>query len=102
MKNKYRWINAISGMIDALGNGGLAVKTIILIYTWRELGLVFSLTEMLVSFVGNPGAFLAPWIRKRFQYKSLMIFKRLVFAAQSAGYIAACYFSRIITSSAAQ
>lgn len=92
MKNKYRWINAISGMIDALGNGGLAVKTIILIYTWRELGLVFSLTEMLVSFVGNPGAFLAPWIRKHFQYKSLMIFKRLVFAAQSAGYIAACYF----------
>ncbi len=92
LKNKYRWINAISGLIDALGNGGLAVKTIILIYTWRELGIVFSLTEMLVSFVGNPGAFLAPWIRKRFQYKTLMIFKRLVFAAQSAGYIIACYF----------
>ncbi len=92
LKNKYRWINAISGMIDALGNGGLAVKTIVLIYTWRELGLVFSLIEMLVSFVGNPGAFLAPWIRKRFQYKSLMIFKRLVFAGQSLGYIAACYF----------
>ncbi len=92
LKNKYRWINAISGMIDALGNGGLAVKTIVLIYTWRELGIVFSLIEMLVSFVGNPGAFLAPWIRKRFQYKSLMIFKRLVFAGQSAGYIAACYF----------
>lgn len=92
LKNKYRWINAISGLIDALGNGGLAVKTIVLIYTWRELGIVFSLIEMLVSFVGNPGAFLAPWIRKRFQYKTLMIFKRLVFAAQSAGYIAACYF----------
>lgn len=92
LKNKYRWINAISGLIDALGNGGLAVKTIVLIYTWRELGIIFSLTEMLVSFVGNPGAFLAPWIRKRFQYKTLMIFKRLVFAAQSAGYIIACYF----------
>lgn len=92
LKNKYRWINAISGLIDALGNGGLAVKTIVLIYTWRELGIVFSLIEMLVSFVGNPGAFLAPWIRKRFQYKTLMIFKRLVFAAQSAGYIIACYF----------
>lgn len=92
LKNKYRWINAISGLIDALGNGGLAVKTIVLIYTWRELGIVFSLIEVLVSFVGNPGAFLAPWIRKRFQYKTLMIFKRLVFAAQSAGYIAACYF----------
>ncbi len=92
LKNKYRWINAISGMIDALGNGGLAVKTIVLIYTWRELGIVFSLVEILVQFVGNPGAFLAPWIRKRFQYKTLMVFKRLVFAAQSLGYIAACYF----------
>ncbi len=92
IKNKYRWINAISGMIDALGNGGLAVKTIILIYTWRELGIIFSLVEILVQFVGNPGAFLAPWIRKRFQYKTLMVFKRLVFAAQSLGYIAACYF----------
>lgn len=92
LKNKYRWINAISGLIDALGNGGLAVKTIVLIYTWRELGIIFSLVEALVSFVGNPGAFLAPWIRKRFQYKTLMIFKRIVFAAQSAGYIIACYF----------
>lgn len=92
LKNKYRWINAISGLIDALGNGGLAVKTIVLIYTWRELGIIFSLVEVLVSFVGNPGAFLAPWIRKRFQYKTLMIFKRIVFAAQSAGYIIACYF----------
>ncbi len=92
IKNKYRWINAISGLIDALGNGGLAVKTIILIYTWRELGIVFSLIETLISFVGNPGAFLAPWIRKRFQYKSLIIFKRIVFATQSAGYICACFF----------
>lgn len=92
IKNKYRWINAISGMIDALGNGGLAVKIIILIYTWRELGIVYAIIETLIAFVGNPGAFLAPWIRKRFQYKTLMVFKRIVFAAQSAGYIAACYF----------
>lgn len=94
LKNKYRWINTISGMIDALGNGGLAIKAIMLIYTWRELGIIYALMDQLVSFMGNPGAFLAPWIRKRFQYKSLVIFKRLVFAAQSAGYIAANYFFR--------
>lgn len=92
MKNKYRWINAISGMIDALGNGGLAVKTIVLIYTWRELGIVFAIVDQLVRFVGNPGAFLAPWIRKKFQYKTLVVFKRIVYALQSAAYIAACYF----------
>lgn len=92
IRNKYRWINAISGMIDALGNGGLAVKTIVLIYTWRELGIVFAIVDQIIRMVGNPGAFLAPWIRKRFQYKTLVVFKRLVYAAQSAGYIAACYF----------
>lgn len=94
LKNKYRWINTVSGMIDALGNGGLAVKTIVLIYTWRELGIIYAIIDQLLRFMGNPGAFLAPWIRKRFQYKSLVVFKRLVFAAQSAGYIAACYFFR--------
>ena len=92
IKNKYRWINAISGMIDALGNGGFAVKTILLIYTWRELGIVMSLTEQFIAFVGNPGAFMAPWIRKRFQYKTLVVFKRLVFSAQSVAMILACYF----------
>ena len=92
IKNKYLWINAISGLIDALGNGSLAVKDIILIYTWRERGIIYVIVQNLVSMVGNPGAFLAPWIRKRFQYKTLIIFKRLVFAGQCFGYICAFYF----------
>ena len=90
IKNKYRWISAISGMIDALGNGSLAIKDIVLIYTWREQGLIYVIVQNIIKFVGNPGAFLAPWIRKRFQYKTLVVFKRLVFAGQSAGYIIAC------------
>ena len=94
LHNKYRWIDAISGLIDALGNGGLAVQSIILIYTWRELGLLFTIITNLIAFMGNPGAFLSPWIRKRFQYKTLVIFKRLIFAAQGAGYILACWVFR--------
>ena len=90
LKNKYRWINAISGMIDALGNGTVSIFDVIFIYSWREQGLVFVIFKNLIAFVGNPGAFLAPWIRKRFSYKSMVVFKRLVFAAQSAGYIFAC------------
>lgn len=91
MRNKYLWINAISGLIDALGNGGLAVKDIILIYTWRERGVIYVIVQLLVGMMGDPGAFLAPWIRKKFQYRSLIIFKRLVFAGQSIGYIAAMW-----------
>ncbi len=92
IKNKYHWINAISGLIDALGNGSLYVKDIILIYTWRERGLIYVIVQNIVSMVGNPGAFLAPWIRKRFQYKTLVLFKRLVLAGQCFGYICAFYF----------
>ena len=92
IKNKYHWINAISGLIDALGNGSLYVKDIILIYTWRERGIIYVIVQNLVSMVGNPGAFLAPWIRKRFQYKTLVLFKRLVLAGQCFGYICAFYF----------
>ncbi|MBR0112774.1 MAG: hypothetical protein IJM02_03415 [Clostridia bacterium] len=94
IKNKYHWINAISGLIDALGNGSLYVKDIILIYTWRERGIIYVIVQNLVSFMGNPGAFLAPWIRKRFQYKTLVLFKRLVLAGQCFGYICAFYFFR--------
>ena len=94
IRNKYHWINAISGLIDALGNGSLYVKDIILIYTWRERGIIYVIVQNLVSFMGNPGAFLAPWIRKRFQYKTLVLFKRLVLAGQCLGYICAFYFFR--------
>ncbi|MBR4450603.1 MAG: MFS transporter, partial [Clostridia bacterium] len=92
LKNKYHWINAVSGLIDTLGNGSLAVKDIILIYTWRERGIIYVIVQNLISMMGNPGAFLAPWIRKRFQYKTLVLFKRLVLAGQCFGYICAFYF----------
>ena len=89
-KNKYIWVNALSALIDALGNGSLGIKDIILIYTWRERGLIMVIVKNLVAMMGNPGAFLSPWIRKRFQYRTLIIFKRLVLAGQSLGYIIAC------------
>jgi hypothetical protein len=90
MKNKYRWINALSGMIDALGNGTVGIQDMILIFTWREQGLVMVLVKNLIKFVGNPGAFLAPWIRKRFSFKALVVFRRMVMAGQSVGFIIAC------------
>lgn len=90
-RNKYIWVNALSSLIDALGNGSLGIKDIILIYTWREKGIIYVIVQNLVGLMGDPGAFLSPWIRKKFQYRSLVVFKRLVLAGQSAGYILACW-----------
>ncbi|MBR3588739.1 MAG: MFS transporter [Clostridia bacterium] len=91
-KNKYLWISNIAGLLDSLGNGMLNMKTILLIYTWRETGLFFSLAEILIKMAGNPGQFLAPWIRKRFQYKSMVIFKYIVLTIRNAVYILAILF----------
>ncbi len=91
-KNKYLWINKVVELLDSLGNGMLSVKTILLIYTWRETGLIFSIAEIALKAAGAPGQFLAPWIRKRFQYKSLMVFNQLVNVLCSAIYIVAILF----------
>ena len=87
MKNKYLWIRNAVGLLDSLGNGMIAMKTILLIYTWRETGLIYSIAELVLKFSGTPGQFLAPWIRKRFQFKTLMIFSQIVNLTRSALYI---------------
>ena len=91
-RNKYLWIRQVSFLLDSLGNGMLAIKTIMLVYVWRETGLYFALAENVIAFVGNPGAFLAPWIRKRFQYKTLYVFKQLVSFCASGVYALAIFF----------
>ena len=91
-KNKYLWINNIAGLLDSLGNGMLNMKTVLLIYTWREKGLFFSIAEILLKFAGTPGQLLAPWIRKRFQYKTLMVFKQIILAVRTVIYAFAFLF----------
>ncbi|MBQ6020870.1 MAG: MFS transporter [Clostridia bacterium] len=91
-KNKYLWISSAVSLLDSLGNGMLPMKNILLIYTWRETGLIFSVAELVLKFAGTPGQFLAPWIRKRFQYKTLMVFSQIVNAARSVVYILAFLF----------
>ena len=91
-KNKYLWITQIATLLDSLGNGMLDMKRILLIYTWRETGLFFSLAEIIYKMSGNPGQFLAPWIRKRFQYKQMIVFKYIVMALRNGVYILAILF----------
>lgn len=92
LKNKYLWINNAVNLFDSLGNGMLSVKTILLIYTWRETGLLYSVAELALKFSGTPGQFLAPWIRKRFQFKTLMVFSQIVNILRSGVFIVALFF----------
>ena len=77
MRNKYKWILTIVGLLDSLGNGMLAFTTILYLYTFRLSGLTYSLIVALISFAGTPPDFFTPYFRKRFSYKQVMIFFQL-------------------------
>lgn len=91
MRNKYKWIKTIIGLLDSLGNGMLAFTTILYLYTFRLSGLTYSLIVALVSFAGTPPDFFTPYFIKRFSYKQVMIFFQLS-RAVCYGVIVACYW----------
>ena len=84
MRNKYKWIKTVVGLLDALGNGMLAFTTVLYLYTFRLSGLTYSLIVALVSFAGTPPDFFTPFFMKRFSYKSMMIFFQLTRALGNA------------------
>ena len=84
LHNKYRWINTIVGLIDALGNGMLAFTTVLYLYTFRLSGLSYALIVALVSFAGTPPDLFTPYFLKKFSYKQIMIFYQLTRAIGNA------------------
>ena len=77
LRNKYKWIQTIVGLLDSLGNGMLAFTTILYLYTFRLTGLTYSLIVALISFAGTPPDLFTPYFIKRFSYKQIMIFFQL-------------------------
>ena len=91
MGNRYKWIQNVVYLLDALGNGMLPFATVLYLYTFRLSGLLYSLIVALVSFAGTPPDFFTPYFIKRFSYKQIMIFYQLSRAAGSAIIVAALY-----------
>lgn len=77
MRNKYKWILTIVGLLDSLGNGMLAFTSVLYLYTFRLSGLTYSLIVALISFAGTPPDFFTPYFIKRFSFKQIMIFYQL-------------------------
>ena len=92
LHNKYRWINNIVYLLDSLGNGMLAITTILYLYTFRLTGLTYSLIVALVQFAGTPPDFFTPYFIKRFSFKQIMIFYQLTRAAGNAIIVLAMLF----------
>ncbi len=90
MRNKYKWIQTIVGLLDSLGNGMLAFTSILYLYTFRLSGLTYSLIVALISFAGTPPDFFTPYFIKKYTYKQVMIFYQLS-RAVCYSVIVACY-----------
>ncbi|NLA76678.1 MAG: hypothetical protein GX851_02410, partial [Clostridiales bacterium] len=91
MRNKYNWFNTLAGVIDSLGNGALHIPTIVYLYTLRLSGLEYSLLTLLYTSRTTLCTFIAPFVIKRFSFKTLRIFKQFI-------EIATCVVSIIVLS----
>lgn len=78
MRNKYRWLNMLSSLLDTLGNGMLDITAIILLYTLRLSGAEYSILTGLLLFRSTVPTFFAPWFVKRFSFRQLKIAKEIV------------------------
>ena len=94
MRNKYKWIKTIEGLLDSLGNGMLGFTTVLYLYTFRLSGLLYSLIVALVSFAGTPPDFFTPYFMKRFSYKQITIFFQLSRALGNGLIVLAMLFLR--------
>lgn len=96
MKNKYRWLNMLSSLIDSLGNGALAVANVMFFFSMRlyTQAALYGAIKLLFTFRSTPTSFLAPYFIRKFSYKTLRIFKQLCEVARCAMCIVAIFFLR--------
>ncbi len=92
LRNKYLLINTVVGLIDSLGNGMLAITTILYLYTFRLAGVPYVIIINLISFAGTPPDLCAPYFLKRFSYKQIMIFYQITRALGNALIVCAFIF----------
>ena len=78
MRNKYRWLNMFSTLLDTLGNGMLDITVVIMLYTMRLSGGEYSLISALLMFRTTLPTFFAPWFMKRFSFKQMRIFREVI------------------------
>ncbi|MBQ7687763.1 MAG: MFS transporter [Clostridia bacterium] len=92
MRNKYRWLNMFSNLLDTLGNGMLDITVVIMLYTMRLSGAEYSALMALLMFRTTVPTFFAPWFMKRFSFKQLRIFREVIESLHCAICILALLF----------
>ena len=94
MRNKYRWLDMFSSLIDSLGNGALTTANIVFFFSMRMYtqGILYGAMKLLNSFRSTPLSFVAPYFIRKFSYRTLKIFKQICHVIRCLLIIAAVYF----------
>ena len=96
MKNKYRWLDMCSSLIDSLGNGALTMMNVIFFFSMRLYTqcVVYGLIKLLWDFRSTPTSFLAPHFIRKYSYRTLRIFKQICEITRCVSCVAAIFFLR--------
>ena len=94
MRNKYRWLDMFSSLIDSLGNGALTTANIVFFFSMRMYtqGILYGAMKLLNSFRSTPLSFVAPYFIRKFSYRTLKIFKQICHVIRCVSIISAVYF----------
>ena len=96
MKNKYRWLDMCSSLIDSLGNGALSMMNVMFFFSMRLYTqcVLYGVVKLLYDFRTTPTSFLAPYFIRKFSYRTLRIFKQVCEASRCILCIGAVFFFR--------
>jgi Na+/melibiose symporter-like transporter len=94
MRNKYRWLDMFSSLIDSLGNGALTTFNIVFFFSMRMYtqGILYGVMKLLNNFKSTPLSFAAPYFIRKFSYRTLKIFKQICHVIRCVLIIVAVYF----------
>lgn len=94
MKNKYRWLDMFSTLIDSLGNGMLSMTNVMYFFSMRMYTqcVLYSIMKTLYSFRSTPMSFFAPVFIKKFSYRALRIFRQVCEIIKCVAQICAIFF----------
>ena len=94
LKNKYRWLDMASSLIDTLGDGAVSMFNMTFFFSMRlyTQGILYGIMKLLYNFRSTPTSFLAPYFIRKFSYRSLRIFKQFCEIIRCVLCVAAVYY----------
>lgn len=75
LKNKYLWINNISGWISTFGAGAINIVNMLIIYSMRK-DYIMGIFTTIIGTAYTPGMLLAPILVKKFGKKKILLISK--------------------------